>query len=59
MGQEDAGCQLGLHQPLPQRAGLASRCQQLLLLRPERFPVDLEQVNGPRDQCRGRRGACL
>lgn len=42
----------GLHQPLPQSAGEASRRNELLLLplRPEGSPVDLELVNGLRDE---------
>ena len=42
----------GLHQPLPQSAGQASRRNELLLLplRAEGTPVDLELVNGLRDE---------
>jgi hypothetical protein len=42
----------GLHQPLPQSAGQASRRNELLLLplRAEGSPVDLELVNGLRDE---------
>jgi hypothetical protein len=42
----------GLHQPLPQSAGQASRRNELLLLRlrTEGSPVDLELVNGLRDE---------
>jgi hypothetical protein len=42
----------GLHQPLPQSAGEASRRNELLLLplRAEGSPVDLELVNGLRDE---------
>ena len=40
----------GLRQPLPQSAGEASRRNELLPLRPEGSPVDLELVNGLREQ---------
>ena len=42
----------GLHQPLPQSAGEASRRNELLLLPlwPEGSPVDLELVNGLREE---------
>jgi len=42
----------GLHQPLPQSAGQSSRRNELLLLplRAEGSPVDLELVNGLRDE---------
>jgi hypothetical protein len=42
----------GLRQPLPLRADQASRRNELLLLplQPEGSPVDLELVNGLRDE---------